>query len=138
MVSRREKLLRKMLQALDGPAPLSTNKGPIVHTPRYISKKDKRNSGRISPRISHPKMKYSEIFDEGLDEQDFYDDWQDWRDGQRAYFRDASRFKKNTRHKYFDSPYVKEWQKPNHVNKKLTRELRIRKAAKFKQRFRKE
>lgn len=138
MVSRREKLLRRILQALDGPAQLSNKKGPVINTPRYISKKDKRHSGRISPRISHPSMKYSEIFEEGLDEPDFYDDWQDWRDGQRAYYKDASRFKKNMQRKRFDSPYIKDYQKPEHINKKLTRELRIRKAAKAKHEIEKE
>jgi len=135
MVSRRVKLIKRLLQALDGAAPLSTNKGKHVSTPRYISPKDRRHSGWVTPAWpKHPKMKYKEAIQEALEPQDFWDEWQSIKDGQRDYTSDASHFKKNIPEKYF--AYVKEWAKPSHINKKLMKELRIRRAAKAKKKIR--
>lgn len=133
MVSRRVKIIKRILQALNGVGPLSQNKGVAVHTPRYMSPKDKRHSGWITPRWpKHPGMKYQEAVMEALEPQDFYDDWEDWRDGQRNYYSDASRFKRHMSRNKFTSPFLKEWELPDHVNKKLEKELRIRRAAKLK------
>ena len=61
---------------------------------QMVSRKDKKHSGWVTPRLSHPGMKYSEIIEEGLEPQKMRDEWSDWRDGQRDYFKDASHFKK--------------------------------------------
>jgi len=47
-----------------------------------ITQKSRRHSGRVTPRFSG-KGKYSELIDEGLEPQEFWDDWQDYRDGMR-------------------------------------------------------
>jgi hypothetical protein len=45
------------------------------------SKKDRKHSGWITPRINGaPKILKEEALDLNMD---FYDDWQDFRDGQR-------------------------------------------------------
>ncbi len=48
-----------------------------------VSKKDKRHSGRITPRIFDPKMKYTNIHIEALGPMDFFDEWEYWKDGMR-------------------------------------------------------
>jgi hypothetical protein len=132
-MSKRTKLIERLLQALREKAPLSTNKGKFISTPHYISRKDKRHSGWVTPGFpKNPGMKYQEAVANAMEPQDFYDDWKDWRDGQRNYFKDASHFKKGMSKKKFDSPYMKEWMKPEHVNKKLRKELYIRRASKLK------
>jgi hypothetical protein len=70
---------------------------------------------------------------QAVEPQEFYDEWESWEDGMRNYYEDASRFKKNMAPKRFNN--LEEWEKPDHINKKLTKELRIRKAAKAKQRM---
>ena len=57
--------------------------------------KDRRHSGRVTPR-SVGGMKYFEIVEQGLEPQDFWDDWEDYRDGVRG-----SNDKKQLR-----SPYI--------------------------------
>ena len=96
------------------------------------SRKDKKHSGWVTPRTSKKGgMKYSEIIEEGLEPQDFYDEWASWKDGFRNWYVDASRFKKGMNKKKYNS-YIKEWAKPNRINKKLMKELMIRKAIKKK------
>lgn len=48
-----------------------------------MNKKDKKNSGRVIGKIIKPKMKYDEIKKEALEPEEFYDDWEDYRDGMR-------------------------------------------------------
>lgn len=133
MVSRRVKLIRRLLSSLEK-APLSTNKGEYVRTPRYISRKDKKHSGWVTPRaVKKSGMSYKEMFEEGLEPQDFYDDWKDWRDGQRNYFKDASHYKKHlSPRKREGNSFMKEWQRPDRINKKLDKEKRIRHAIRLK------
>ena len=47
------------------------------------SKKNRRQSGRVTPR-STLKGKKEEIINECLEPQPFWDDWVDYRDGQRS------------------------------------------------------
>ena len=131
MVSRRVKRIKQLLQSLEGPAPLSTMKGKLVSTSRYISPKDRRHSGWFTPRWpKHPQMKYQDAVLDALEPQDFYDEWQSTKDGWRKYYKDASRFKKGMKSKWFANS--KEWERPEHINKKLMKELRIRRAARAK------
>lgn len=61
-----------------------------------MNKKDRRHSGRITPRLAgKPTMKYSEIKEEALEPQPFYDDWSNYRDG----FRDWDLIKRKKRDK---------------------------------------
>lgn len=127
------KALKKILDALREPAPLSTNTGPLIRgSSRYLSRKDKKHSGWVTPRfVKDPGMKYREAIQEALEPQVFWDEWKSWKDGFRNWYVDASHFKKGMNGKKY-SPYIKEWQKPDHINKKLKKELEIRKAAKLK------
>lgn len=132
MISRRVKLIKKLLDALKEKAPLSTNKGKIIHTTHYMSRKDKKHSGWVTPRFSkYPGMKYQDAIMDAMEPQDFWDDWKNYRDSHRRWYVDASHFKKGMNRKKY-SPYMKEWQKPEHINKKLMKEMHIRRAAKLK------
>lgn len=130
---KRKRLLKKILDALREPAPLNNNKGPIVHDAcvYHISRKDKKHSGWVTPRLNKVNMKYSQIFEQGLEPQEFYDDWKDWRDGQRRWYVDASHFKRGISDERYNS-FIKPWQMASRINKKLLKELRIRRAAKAK------
>lgn len=134
MVSRRVKLVKRLLRVLDGPAPLSTNKGPLVRDPRArgISRKDKKQSGWVTPRWpKNPGMKYQDAVKEALEPQDFYDEWKSVKDGHRYWYVDASHFKKGISDERYNK-MIKEWQRASHINKKLTKELQIRRAIKSK------
>jgi len=50
---------------------------------RGKSKKDKKHSGRYTPKILKPQMKFDDIKSDALEPQKYYDDWTDWRDGMR-------------------------------------------------------
>lgn len=53
-----------------------------------MNKKTRRHSGRYTPDIIKPKMKYNEIKEDALEPQENYDDWIEKRDG----FRDEEYF----------------------------------------------
>ena len=55
--------------------------------------KIRRHSGRITPETTI-KGKKKEIIDDCLDPQEFWDDWEDYRDGQRDYIRDGKKIKR--------------------------------------------
>jgi len=63
---------------------------------KHRSKKDRRHSGRITPKILKPQMKYNEIKIEALEPQTFYDEWESWKDSMRdiVYFKWKSMDKK--------------------------------------------
>jgi hypothetical protein len=50
-----------------------------------VTKKVRRASGKYTPRIVKPDMKYSEIVEEGLEPAEEYDDWTERRDGMRDW-----------------------------------------------------
>jgi len=50
---------------------------------KHKSKKAKKHSGRITPRILKPKMKYDDIKIEALEPQCIYDEWLSRKDGMR-------------------------------------------------------
>ncbi len=87
------------------------------------SQKLRRHSGRFTPKFSD-KGKYSELIEDGLEPQECWDDWIDYRDGFRAnndrkHLRKIS--KNNFIAKYFD---VDKW---NQKLKKLIERRKIRK-----------
>lgn len=47
------------------------------------TKKDRRHSGRVTPKIVKPKMKWDEIKEQALEPNENWDDWVDYRDGFR-------------------------------------------------------
>jgi hypothetical protein len=87
----------------------------------HKSIKTRRHSGRVTPRIL-VGMRKEEIIDECLEPQEFWDDWQDYRDGFRG-----SNDKKSMRSPFMISAkslQVKRW------NKKLKLLTERRKARK--------
>ena len=53
------------------------------------TKKVRRHSGRVTPQVIKPDMKYSEIKEQALEPKEVYDDWENYRDG----FRDKKYLK---------------------------------------------
>jgi len=50
-----------------------------------VTKKDKRHSGRYTPRIIKPQMSYDEMKVEALEPQENYDEWLSHKDGMRDW-----------------------------------------------------
>jgi hypothetical protein len=90
------------------------------------SKKDRRHNGYVSPRSMVSKEDLKRY---GLFIDDFYDDWEDHRDGFREWFRDFKMIKniKVGTHAY-DTERICKRLKMNRKQEKL---LRIRKARKI-------
>jgi hypothetical protein len=92
------------------------------------TKKLRRHSGRVTPRFSD-KGKYSELIKEGLEPQEQWDDWEDYRDGFRVNKdkKQLRRFPKNSfMARYFD---IERW------NKKLKKLIKRRNAKKIRTLF---
>ncbi len=91
------------------------------------TQKDRRQNGYITPRATVSKN--------GLIENDlfitpFYDDWEDYRDGFREWFRDFKKIKKpSKRHSFFNSAL---YEKRLHMNVEQNKLLSIRKVRKCK------
>jgi hypothetical protein len=86
-----------------------------------VSKKDKRNSGRVEGRLLG---KNSIKIEEGIESTIFWDDWVDYRDG--------FRFNKDRKHLFKCVPFVLDKDKIKKINKKLKKQIKIRKAKKLK------
>ncbi|MFA4887869.1 MAG: hypothetical protein WC595_06685 [Candidatus Nanoarchaeia archaeon] len=64
-----------------------------------VSKKDRRHSGWVTPRMVISKK---EMIEHDLFLEDFYDDWEDYRDGMRDWFSDFKLIKNIHGKKPFD------------------------------------
>lgn len=124
-ISKNQKLRRRILDALRDKATLSTNRGKFISTPFRLTKKQRRHSGWRTPQILHKTMKYSEIIEQCLEPQICYDDWDNYRDGLRCN-QDKTHFFKKWRACCFDEEEVYQ------INKKIKKQLAIRKAKKGK------
>lgn len=83
-MSKKKRLVKKILNALREPAPLNYNKGPLIREfTRTHSKKDRRHSGRVEAKYCDVRMKYKDAHAEAIDPVEFYDDWVSYRDGLR-------------------------------------------------------
>ena len=67
-----------------------------------MNRKDKRRSGWTTPG-STLRMKKRDLVSECLEPQEFYDDWNDYRDGMRCWMNDRSKLKKNNMLKSYSS-----------------------------------
>lgn len=99
------------------------------------SRKERRHSGRVTPQTTIKNMKFSDINKQCLEPQEFWDDWQDYRDGQRNWISDGKKIKLNDNelkqaHQKLQVPALKKRLERNLKNKKL---LKIRKVRKEKQ-----
>ena len=86
------------------------------------SVKDRRHSGRVSPICYGAKKEI--LIEEGIEPLDFWDDWQDYRDGFRGC-KDRKMIRSEHAH-FADYLNVKKW------NKKLRLLMLRRKARKAK------
>jgi|ETNmetMinimDraft_2_1059921.scaffolds.fasta_scaffold90158_2 hypothetical protein len=89
------------------------------------TKKQRRHSGYVSPRatISKKNVIRYELFI-----NTFYDDWQNYRDGFRDWFRDFKKIKKVHRgFRSFNEELIKKRIQMNLKQKRLLRRRRIRK-----------
>lgn len=122
-ISKKKKLRKKILNSLRDQAVLSTNKGKFVSIPFRLTKKQRRHSGWLTPKIVNKTMKYSEIIEQCLEPPLYYSDWDDWRDG----FRDVTKLEKPNL--FWDDEDRKI---ARAKNKKIKKQLAIRKARKEK------
>ena len=83
------------------------------------TRKDRRHSGYITPKLTIPK---ASLYNEDLCINPFYDDWINYRDGQRDWFSDFKKIKKVAL-KHFDEQMH---DKRDKMNKKQKRLLKIR------------
>ncbi len=75
-----------------------------------MNKKDRRHSGRVTPQTT-AEMPYKEIIAQGLEPQEFWDDWVDYRDGMRGR-NDKTRILRKPRC-YYDMTKVLKYNKKN-------------------------
>ena len=85
---------------------------------QHINKKIRRHSGRITPGVVKGINKQF-LIDNCIEPQSYWDDWMDYRDGQRNY-DDRSKL----RSKF---SYCAKYLKVSKWNKKIKKKLKIRK-----------
>ena len=54
-------------------------------TSKHKSNKAKKHSGRYTPKILNPTIKWDDIKIEALEPKNEYDEWLSWKDGFRDY-----------------------------------------------------
>lgn len=86
MVSRRQKLAQRIVDALKEKAYLNSNPGPLIREfTRTRSHKDRKVKGHVEARLIDPRMKWKDVREEVIEPEKFWDDWQDRRDGMRNW-----------------------------------------------------
>ena len=86
---KKQRIKQKILDALKDKAELSIEKGPILPQKSKLSRKDRKHSGRYTPRIVG-KGKISEMIANAEEPGEEYDDWTNYRDG----FRDVTKLER--------------------------------------------
>lgn len=135
MSSKFKKEAMKLLKAIEfEKASLSQNKGKIIltHFDRG-TKKDRLHDGRYYPKITRPQMKYSEIFREGLEPNQEYDEWKNWRDGIRNFGYKNNRIYKKIKEGMFWDKEV--YNKLKRLNAKLRKHEHIRRLMRRKEKI---
>ena len=93
---------------------------------KLVTKKDRRHSGYVTPQItSSPK----ELKRHNLSIKDFYDDWENYRDGFRDWFRDFKLIKKRKR--FFNAELSAKRIRMNLKQKRLLQRRKQRKEKKW-------
>lgn len=87
----------------------------------------KRQSGRVTPK-STIKVKKKELIKECLEPKEYYDDWINYRDGFRDYYKDLTKIKRKFMRIFKLNDNFLEKIRKN--NKKLKKLLKIRKLKK--------
>lgn len=95
-----------------------------------VSRKTRKHSGWVYPK-NLIKLPYKKIIEEGLEPEVMYDDWCNYRDGDRALFNDRTRFKSKNVIKLSNNFGIKDtnWSRNN---KKLIKLLIRRRKSKLK------
>ena len=93
--------------------------------------KDRRHSGWVTPG-STLNVKKEEMIKECLEPKIFYDDWQDYRDGQRDYISDYKKIKDGIKYRYwkYQDDQYKERMQMNNKQKMLIKRREARQNAK--------
>ena len=94
-----------------------------------MKSKDRKRSGWTTPN-STLKMKKSDLINECLEPQEYYDDWNDYRDGMRDWMNDRTKIKKGDVVKHYNSWASERTQFLRQNNFKLKRLLRRRRVRK--------
>jgi hypothetical protein len=98
-----KRIIKGIFDSLKGKAVLNDNPGKLILSNSSLSRKDRRNSGRVYPKIWGPQK----ILDEdGVPVDWYWDDWVDYRDGfrDRIYafgytFKECKQFDKEMKKK---------------------------------------
>jgi len=88
------------------------------------TKKDRRQSGYVTPQATIPPKDLEKL---GLMITPFYDDWNDYRDGFRDWFKDFKKIKEIRRNMKFDSGRAEKRERMNLKQKRLLKRRRQRK-----------
>jgi len=113
-----KRLAKKIIEALREPVPLSTNKGTFEYTKfKWASEKDRKNDGRVTPKIIHPEMKWSEIIENAIEPIIEWDDWLEYRDGFRATFWLTDEDKKKKKEKIEKQNKIRKARKQKGLNR---------------------
>ncbi len=123
-ISKSKKLKQKILDALKDQVEPSTDRGPLLREKFKLSRKDKKHSGRYTPRVEG-KGKISEMVSNAEEPKEEYDDWVEYRDGYRGDL-DRTKLMKGKGSFWQDKEEIKK------RNKKIKKQLVIRKAKKEK------
>jgi len=91
-----------------------------------VTKKDRRHSGRITPIATISKKS---LLENNLAIEMFYDEWKNYRDGQRNFYKDNKKLKNIKQNLKYNNDIL---EKIKRINKKLKRMIKIRKARKNK------
>lgn len=123
-ISKKEKIRKRVLDSLEK-GKLSNDKGRVIYTRYRLTAKDRRHSGRVTPRIDQ-KGKISEMLENAENPEIYYDDWRDHRDGFR-HESDLTQIRKK------DGGYWNiEMEDRKLLNKKLNKQKEIRKLKRLK------
>jgi len=124
-VSKIKKIKRRILDSLKDKAELSINRGRIESVQfAKPNKKVRRHSGRYTPLI-HQKGKFSDMIADAEEPIEEYDDWMEYRDGQRGDY-DKTKLRKDKGSLWQDEEEVRK------INKKIRKQLAIKRAKKYK------
>jgi len=93
-----------------------------------VSKKDRCRGGYVTPAAT---VSRKELLENDLFLQPFYDDWNDYRDGMRDWFRDFKLIKRGYRAKWWCEELVYKRILRNQKQKKLLRRRKARKSKRF-------
>jgi hypothetical protein len=83
-MSKKKRLVNKILNGLRESAPLNNNRGPLIKEFTIShSHKDRKRKGHVEARLVNPMMKWNDARNEGIEPIKYYDAWNEPHDGFR-------------------------------------------------------